>query len=175
MKKIKNILNKLFGVEKHQILSKYSITDSIQRLFEQTESYSFGIWKKLGIKMIQKGNLIKLYWYKLFVRNSFNRIFSGKFIEQKGDIILKGNFSTYLFVKIFMSIWLGGVILFFLSTLIIMIISSDVSFMSWLPFGGISLLLLSFAYFLLNFCFMLSAKGEKEILNLLTKTLKTNS
>jgi hypothetical protein len=50
--------------------------------------------------------------HRPFIQNSFVPVFSGHFVERDGKTVLTGCFAMGRFTRVFMSVWLGGVLIF---------------------------------------------------------------
>ena len=104
------LLDLVFG-RKLKFKSQYSPHESAQRLGSNIESSIWKAWNTTCVvgKVTDRG--IWLVWHRAYIRNSFRPIFRGLFEIENGTTIIEGRFGMHLFVRIFLAIWFGGLIL----------------------------------------------------------------
>ncbi len=93
-----------------EFASTFGMEESVARLKSATRQSMFGSLAKQEAVGTVKQNRVSLYRVIPMVQNSFKPVFRGRFVERDGKVILTGRFSMHLLVKIFMTIWFGGVI-----------------------------------------------------------------
>jgi hypothetical protein len=92
----------------------------IKEIFELVDPYpgivigEYNAPKKdfLGERINDSEFSISCNMYKAHRRNSFSSVFYGKIIEAENDSEVYGFFDIHLFVKVFLGIWLTGVLSF---------------------------------------------------------------
>ena len=91
--------------------SQYSPQESAQRLRANIEASIWKTWSTTCVVGKATDRRICLVWHRANIKNSFQPIFRGVFEIENGTTIIKGRFGMHWFVKIFLTIWFGGLIL----------------------------------------------------------------
>jgi hypothetical protein len=90
--------------------SAFGLTESVQRLRAATRKSAFGVMAEQAAVGPVEETRVRLERVIPMFRNSFKPCFAGRF-EQRGDgVYLIGRFAVPWAVRIFMGIWLGGVL-----------------------------------------------------------------
>ena len=100
----------IFGGEKVTFNSAYSPEESEQRLKMNTEGSLYDSWDKTAVISKIKDNKIRLFWHRKYIGNSFHPIFYGTLTVKDNKTVLEGKYTLHWFVKIFLTIWLGGIL-----------------------------------------------------------------
>jgi len=87
-----------------------SIQDGVKRLRNSVKGTAFhSPFQQCVVGKVSETKVV-LRRYRPFWHNSFIPVFRGKFVFKNGKTVLEGKYSMHMFVKIFMCIWLAGVI-----------------------------------------------------------------
>jgi hypothetical protein len=95
-----------------QFRSAYNIDESVNRLAAVTKRFALSAIGETAVVGKVSADAVRLQRVMPMVRNSFKPFFIGHFETREGVTMLTGHFGMSLFVKIFMSFWLGMVGLF---------------------------------------------------------------
>ncbi|MBS0210999.1 MAG: hypothetical protein JSS27_18805 [Planctomycetes bacterium] len=94
------------------IQSDYSLDESVSRLRTATRPWTPFSFMDSGAIGVVNENRVSLQRMVSFVNNGFKYHFYGKFLTRDDNrVVLKGRFTMSLFVKVFLTIWFGGVLL----------------------------------------------------------------
>jgi hypothetical protein len=108
---IKKLDTFLFGNIPFYCESEFSLEDSVSRLKNNTQRFVFSSLfkqKAAGKVCVSK---VRLQRVIPFFGNSFKPILVGEFKEENGRVCLEGKFTTFLFSKIFMTVWFSFALL----------------------------------------------------------------
>jgi hypothetical protein len=120
--------------------SAYSVAESVERLLAATKRSAFSALDEARAVGKVSSERVRLQRVIPMVQNSFKPFFSGSFQIRDGVTVLTGHFGMSMFVKIFMTFWLGMVALFFAGFLLASL-SSKASFAPWVVMGPLFMLL----------------------------------
>jgi hypothetical protein len=91
--------------------SSFDLEESVERLRAVTRRSSFSDMARETAVGTVKERRVSLKRAIPMVGNSFKPFFVGRFEEADGKIVLRGHFTMHWFAKIFMTVWLGIIIL----------------------------------------------------------------
>lgn len=175
---IKKLDTFLFGNIPFSCESKFSLEDSVTRLKENTKRSVFSSFFKQKACGKVSAKKIRLQRVIPFFGNSFKPILIGRFKEENGRVYIEGKFTTFLFSKIFMTIWFSFAI-FWTALAIIQVAKTfanqtgQLLFEAFLfPVGGIAFIGIGILF--IKLCWRLSAKDidylKKVVVESLTKS-----
>lgn len=87
--------------------SAYGLTESVDRLKALTRRSVFSSMTTEEAVGTVKESHVSLQRVIPMFRNSFKPVFTGRFVERDGRVLLVGRFTMHWFVKIFIGIWFG--------------------------------------------------------------------
>ena len=91
--------------------SDYDMATSVERLRAATSPHLFvSMYKQRAVGTV-KTTFVGLQRVIPLFGNSFKPIFVGKFEEEPQGIVLRGRFTTFGFVKAFIPVWFGGLLI----------------------------------------------------------------
>jgi len=99
--------NLLYGSTNAEFESSFGLEESIERLKKATSRSVFSAFTRQRAIGSVKETRVSLQRVIPFIGNSWKPFFLGRFEIRNGRVILVGRFTTFKFVKIFMSLWLG--------------------------------------------------------------------
>jgi hypothetical protein len=102
-------INLLYGGLPAEFESAFSLEESVQRLATATErsrSVFSSITREVAVGTVREDR-VSLERAIPFVGNSFKPLFTGRFHRLDGRVILSGQFTMPLWVKVFMTFWFG--------------------------------------------------------------------
>ena len=130
-------IDSLFGNVPAQFSSAYPMTESLGRLQAATKRNIFSaLFRRAAVGKVTESK-VRLQWVRPAFSNSFKPIFVGAFTQRHGRVTLEGRFTMFLPSKIFMTIWLGLVVVG--TVLAVIIAARDVGTVG-LPFALIGVL-----------------------------------
>jgi hypothetical protein len=101
----------LYGSTPAEFRSSFGVSDSIERLRTATKRSVFSaIGEQAAVGKVSEER-VRLQRVIPMVGNSFKPFFVGRFERRDGVTVLSGRFSMLLFTKVFMTFWLGAVLL----------------------------------------------------------------
>src|SRR5262245_26785872 len=146
-----NVVRELLGGVSVQFGSAYSLEESIRRLRAQTEKGRSTVSSDVWTLGQFSGEKVSLHKVKGGWRNSFRAFFKGKFRLETNGVLLEGQFTRPLVIKIFMGFWFGFVALwtlvscfFALSTVLMPDKTLGVSLTILFPLFGASMLIVGY-------------------------------
>jgi hypothetical protein len=92
--------------------SAYGVPESVERLLAATKRSSFSALDETRAVGKVSSENVRLQRAIPMIQNSFKPFFTGSFQVRDGLAVLTGHFGMSMFVKIFMTFWLGMVALF---------------------------------------------------------------
>jgi len=102
------------------------------------------------------------------VGSVFQPIFIGKFEERNGSVVLVGHFTVHWFEKVFMSVWLGGVLLW--TAIVVVAVAYQRSLENLIfPVLGAGMFCAGVAF--ARFCKLLSRNGTAWLSNVIGSAL----
>ena len=97
----------LFGHEPLELRSAFQLQESVERLKTATKRSVFStLFCEAAVGCVTASR-VRLQRVIPMFGNSFKPVFVGHFVEVGGTVVLRGQFTMFLFSKIFMSVWLG--------------------------------------------------------------------
>jgi hypothetical protein len=102
------ILSKLYRSQLVSFPSPYTTEVAFQRLSPLVQRTALNIWFQEGVVGKVTPTRVTLYHHKYPRRNSFKPFFTGTFTPRNGGTVLAGYFSMHWFIKVFMTVWFGG-------------------------------------------------------------------
>ncbi|HEV7613838.1 MAG TPA: hypothetical protein VGO37_18310 [Steroidobacteraceae bacterium] len=114
---IRWFLNLLYGSISAEWESAYGIEESVTRLRAATKKSVFSALAEPAAVGTVSESKVKLQRVVPMVRNSFKPFLIGQFVERGERVFLVGRFTMLGAVKVFMSVWLGLVVVFGLAAL----------------------------------------------------------
>lgn len=155
--------------------TKLDIEECKKRINEAVRGNRFSMGEMRG-KVNSEKNKFYLLKTKAYYSNSFSRIFYGELIKKENGTIIQGSFCRHIIVKLFMTIWFGGVI--FVGGIMFLVCFSNV-FLGTSNGDGNSVLGLIIPPIMFIFGILLVKSGvwfsineEKYVLEFIRKTLK---
>lgn len=108
---VSRIHHLLFGHVPLELRSAFPLQESIERLKTATKRSVFStLFCEAAVGCVT-ARRVRLQRVKPMFGNSFKPVFVGRFVEVGGTVILRGQFTMFLFSKVFMSVWLGFALL----------------------------------------------------------------
>ena len=100
------------GSEPVEFISAYGLTESVARLKAATKRRSlFGVSEQAAVGRVSETR-VSLRRVIPMIGNSFKPVFTGRFGQAHGQVVLTGRFGLSWFVKLFMAYWFGFCVLF---------------------------------------------------------------
>lgn len=106
----RSIFGLLYGSTSAEFKSAFGLSESVERLRAATRRSAFGVLAEQAATGPVKESRVRLQRVIPIVGNSFKPVFFGRFEVRDGSVYLTGRFTMFFFVKVFMTIWLGGVL-----------------------------------------------------------------
>jgi hypothetical protein len=126
----------LGGSEPVEFVSAYGLTESVRRLKAATKPWSlFNVSEQAVVGRVSEKRVSLRRVIPMF-GNSFKPVFTGRFGQASGQVVLTGRFGLGWFVKLFMAYWFGFCALFVLLSLPAVAQRSAAAF---LPFAGVGM------------------------------------
>ncbi len=101
-----------FGSEPVEFISAYGLTESVTRLKAATKKWSlFNVSEQAAVGRVSETR-VSLRRVIPMIGNSFKPVFTGRFGQAHGQVVLTGRFRLGWFVKLFMAYWFGFCVLF---------------------------------------------------------------
>jgi hypothetical protein len=107
---IQSLWQFLYGSTPVEFKSAFALQESLERLRVATKRSAFSAMAQAAAVGPVKETKVRLQRVIPMLHNSFKPFFFGRFERRSDGIYLTGRFALLPFVKIFMTIWLGGVI-----------------------------------------------------------------
>jgi len=105
------------GSEPVEFISAYGLAESVARLKAATKSWSlFRVAEQAAVGRVSETRVSLRRVVPMFA-NSFKPVFTGRFGQAHGQVVLTGRFGLSWFVKLFMAYWFGFCALFVLVSL----------------------------------------------------------
>jgi len=124
------------GSEPVEFISAYGLAESVARLKAATKSWSlFRVAEQAAVGRVSETRVSLRRVVPMFA-NSFKPVFTGRFGQANGQVVLTGRFGLSWFVKLFMAYWFGFCALFVLLSLPAIAHKSAAAFM---PLAGIGM------------------------------------
>jgi hypothetical protein len=101
----------LYGSSPAEFVSVYGLSESVQRLAAATKRSVFSSWGDTSAVGKVSESQVRLQRVIPMMNNSFKPFFFGRFEVRDGVTVLTGRFTLTLFVKIFMTVWFGMLLL----------------------------------------------------------------
>jgi hypothetical protein len=101
----------LYGSTPAEFVSAYGLSESVERLAAATKRSVFSSWGETSAVGKVSESQVRLQRVIPMVNNSFKPFFFGRFEVRDGVTVLSGRFALTLFVKIFMTVWFGMLLL----------------------------------------------------------------
>ncbi len=101
----------LYGSTPAEFVSAYGLSESVARLVAATKRSALSSWGETSAVGKVSESDVRLQRMIPMVRNSFKPFFLGRFEVRDGVTVLTGRFTLAPFVKIFMTIWFGMLLL----------------------------------------------------------------
>ena len=109
---IRWLWNLLYGSAPVEFRSAYDLAESVERLRAATKRSVFSaMGETTAVGKVSEGS-VRLQRVIPLVGNSFKPFFIGRFDMHDGKVVLAGEFTMLLIVKVFMTFWLGVVAVF---------------------------------------------------------------
>jgi len=109
---IKRLYTMIFGSHPASYPAIGSPADAAERLSMHVQQSVFRTMFTEAIVGKVTVDKVVLSRYRPWIRNSFNPVFRGRFVFLDGRTMLTGVFGLHKFVKIFMSVWFGFLLVF---------------------------------------------------------------
>ena len=176
---IKKLDTFLFGNIPFSCESKYSLEESVVCLRKNIKRSVFSSLFKQKAAGKVSASKVSLQRVIPFFGNSFKPIFVGKFQERKGKVYLEGKFTTFLFSKIFMTVWFSFALLWtalaFIQIVQKFATQADRLFVELFlfPLGGIAFIGIGVLF--IKFCWKLSAKDIGYLKKVIVEALVKDS
>lgn len=101
----------LYGAEARTFVSAYGVEESVHRLAAVTSrTVFFHFGDEMAVGKVTASRVV----LRRVIRgsgNAFKPLFIGRFVREGGRVVLKGRFTIAPFVKAFMSLWFGFLVL----------------------------------------------------------------
>jgi hypothetical protein len=107
---IRNLLDFIYSSTPAEFKSAFGMSESVTRLRTATRRYAFGVRAEQSAAGPVGESRVRLQRVIPMVGNSFKPFFFGRFEARSDGVYLTGRFTMLGFVKTFMTIWLGGVL-----------------------------------------------------------------
>jgi len=101
----------LYGSTPAEFVSVYGLSESVGRLAAATKRSVFSSWGETSAVGKVSESQVRLQRVIPMMNNSFKPFFFGRFEVRDGVTVLTGRFTLTLFVKIFMTVWFGMLLL----------------------------------------------------------------
>jgi hypothetical protein len=101
----------LYGSTPAEFISVYGLSESVERLAAATKRSVFSSWGETSAVGKVSESQVRLQRVIPMMNNSFKPFFFGRFEVRDGVTVLTGRFSMTVFVKIFMTVWFGMLLL----------------------------------------------------------------
>jgi hypothetical protein len=101
----------LYGSTPAEFVSVYGLSESVERLAAATKRSVFSSWGETSAVGKVSESQVRLQRVIPMMNNSFKPFFFGRFEVRDGVTVLTGRFSMTVFVKIFMTVWFGMLLL----------------------------------------------------------------
>jgi hypothetical protein len=101
----------LYGSTPAEFISVYGLSESVERLAAATKRSVFSSWGETSAVGKVSESEVRLQRVIPMMNNSFKPFFFGRFEVRDGVTVLAGRFTMTLFVKIFMTVWFGMLLL----------------------------------------------------------------
>ena len=157
----------LYGSVPATFESAYSLEESVQRLSGATRRSMFSALTTEAAVGRVSAHRVSLQRVTPFFRNSFKPYFIGRFEDQRGKIVLTGQFTAPWFTKAFMTFWLGFCAVWTAAVTIAVLVSPETP--KIMPFGGALMFALGCAF--VSFAKKLSAKDVPWLSQLIQTAL----
>jgi hypothetical protein len=104
---VSRIPHLLFGHIPLELRSAFPLQESVERLKTATKRSVFStLFCEAAVGCVT-ANRVRLQRVIPMFGNSFKPVFVGRFVEVGGTVVLRGQFTMFLFSKVFMSVWLS--------------------------------------------------------------------
>ena len=124
------------GSEPVEFISAYGLTESVTRLKAATKQWSlFNVSEQAAVGRVSETR-VSLRRVIPMIGNSFKPVFTGRFGQAHGQVVLTGRFGLGWFVKLFMAYWFGFCVLFVVLSLPAAAHKSAAAF---LPLAGVGM------------------------------------
>jgi hypothetical protein len=101
----------LYGSSPAEFVSVYGLSESVERLAAATKRSVFSSWGETSAVGKVSESQVRLQRVIPMINNSFKPFFLGRFEVRDGVTVLTGRFTLTPFVKIFMTVWFGMLLL----------------------------------------------------------------
>jgi hypothetical protein len=101
----------LYGSTPAEFVSAYGLSESVERLAAATKRSVFSSWGETSAVGKVSESQVRLQRVIPMVNNSFKPFFFGRFEVRDGVTMLTGRFTLTPFVKIFVTVWVGMLLL----------------------------------------------------------------
>jgi hypothetical protein len=101
----------VYGSTPAEFVSVYGLSESVERLAAATKRSVFSSWGETSAVGKVSESQVRLQRVIPMMNNSFKPFFFGRFEVRDGVTVLTGRFSMTVFVKIFMTVWFGMLLL----------------------------------------------------------------
>jgi hypothetical protein len=101
----------LYGSTPAEFVSAYGLSESVARLAAATKRSVFSSWGETSAVGKVSESQVRLQRVIPMMNNSFKPLFFGRFAVRDGVTVLTGRFTLAPFVKIFMTVWFGMLLL----------------------------------------------------------------
>ena len=127
------IRNLWSGSEPVAFVSAYGLAESVARLKAVTTSWSlFRVAEQAAVGRVSETRVSLRHVVPMF-GNAFKPVFTGRFRQVNGQVVLTRVFGLSWFVTLFMAYWLGFCVLFVLLSLLG---AAQKPAAAWMSFGG---------------------------------------
>jgi len=124
------------GSEPVEFVSAYDLAESVTRLKAATKQWSlFNVSEQAAVGRVSETR-VSLRRVIPMIGNSFKPVFTGRFGQAHGQVVLTGRFGLGWFVKLFMTYWFGFCVLFVVLSLPAATQKSAAAFM---PLAGVGM------------------------------------
>jgi hypothetical protein len=126
------------GSDPVEFESRFGLTESVERMKAATRRWTlFAVAQEVASGRVTESR-VSLQRVIPMVGNSFKPFFVGRFLLRGGKVVLRGRFTLYWLVKIFMVFWLGFCLLFTAMAVVAAIRSPQAA---PIPFAGFAMFL----------------------------------
>ena len=96
--------NLLYESQPMDFVSAFGLEESVQRLAAATERPNYRSTEETAIGTVSESR-VRLHRYIPTLSNGLKPVFVGRFVRERGRVVLKGRFSSAPFGKVFMTVW----------------------------------------------------------------------